>query len=137
MEVRLRHLDVVAKDPVVADLERLDAGPLPFLLLELRDPVLPSRREVPEFVEFSVEPLPDHTPGLCEGRGIVHDRPPDEVDDPGMVAHRIEGFPDEERGVIAEERFYVRDTLKRLFQRRKVPGTGVPVGDPPCNPLDV
>jgi hypothetical protein len=42
--VRLRDLDVVAEDLVVADLERWDARPLALRRLELREPALSSRR---------------------------------------------------------------------------------------------
>ena len=39
-EIRLGDLDIVAEDPVVAHLERIDAGPLPLALLDGRDPAL-------------------------------------------------------------------------------------------------
>src|SRR5207244_12644326 len=39
-QVRLRHLDVVAEDAVVADLERRDAGSRALALFHLRDHLL-------------------------------------------------------------------------------------------------
>jgi hypothetical protein len=51
MEVRPGHLDVVAEDPVVADLERADAGALPLAGLERGDDALPVLGELDDAVQ--------------------------------------------------------------------------------------
>ncbi len=135
MQVGFCHLDVVAKDTVVADPERLDTRPLPFLLLKLGDPVLPGRCQVPEAVEFRVEPLADHAARSGERRGVVDYSPGDEVCSRGVVGHHIQGVADERRSIGVKERFYARDRFERVPQRYKVARAGVSIGDPSGNPL--
>src|SRR4029078_7397009 len=52
--MRLRDLDVVAEDLVVADLERGDARPFALRRLELREPALPVDGDAPELVDLGV-----------------------------------------------------------------------------------
>jgi hypothetical protein len=55
----LGHFDVVAKDLVVADLERADARPLPFAALELGDEALARAADRAQVVELGVPAVLD------------------------------------------------------------------------------
>ena len=77
-QVGLGHLDVVAEDLVVADLERADAGPLPLAALELGDEGLAGAADRAQVVELGVPAvLDDAALGQEEGR-LVEDGPVDE-----------------------------------------------------------
>ncbi len=80
-QVGLGHLDVIAEDLVVADLERADAGPLALPLLQLGDEGLAGAADRAQVVELGVPAvLDDPAFGQQEGR-LVEDGPVDERGD--------------------------------------------------------
>src|SRR5262249_57066330 len=54
VQVRLRDFDVVAEHAVVADLQRVDAGPRPLALFELGDHLLAAAADRAQVVELAV-----------------------------------------------------------------------------------
>ena len=81
VEVRLGHLDVVAEDLVITDLERVDARPFPLPLLEAGDEGFAGAADRPQLVELGVEAVLDDS-ALGEEKGrLVEDGPVDESRD--------------------------------------------------------
>ena len=82
-QVGVGDLDVVAEDPVVADLERLYARPLPFLGFQVGQvlPCVVGRRA--QVVQFLRESLPDDIAFARPGRGFVDDCPGNQFDSSG------------------------------------------------------
>src|SRR5450759_2942520 len=66
MHIGVRHLYEIAEDFVVADLERVDAGPGAFLSLNPGDGILAPVAQRPPFVQLAVDPVA-HT-GLIPNR---------------------------------------------------------------------
>ena len=71
VEVRTRHLEVVAEHAVEPDLEARDAGARAFLGLELGNPALARVCELVQAVTMGVETVPNQTPIARERRGLV------------------------------------------------------------------
>ena len=74
VQVRLRDLDVVAEDAVVADLERGDAGARALPLLHLGDHLLARRRDAPQVVELGVDAVADVAAVARQRRRLVDER---------------------------------------------------------------
>ena len=81
VQVRVRHLDVVAVDLVVPDFEGVDAGPLALALLQRGDPLSSLAFGRADLVEFLVEALADDAALGDLLRRIGNDRPVDQVTD--------------------------------------------------------
>ena len=137
VQVRLRDLDVVAEDPVVADLERGDAGPRALLLLHLRDDLLARPADRAQFVERRVEAVADEAAVAGERRRLVDER---RFDGRAHLRHVVQfgGQASEERRLqLLEDHPDPRDRAERLLQRDEVAGTGRPEHGPRHEPLEV
>ncbi len=73
-QIRLRDLDVVAEDAVVANLQGGNAGTSPLRVLHRRDLMFPGAADVAQVVELGVDAVPNRAaiPGQC--RRIVSQR---------------------------------------------------------------
>ncbi len=69
----LRHLEIVAEDPVVPDLQIADARPLPLAPLQIRDPHLAVLDGILERVQLRRIAGPDETPFPDDEGRVVHD----------------------------------------------------------------
>ena len=85
VEVRLRHLDVVAEHAIEADLQRGDAGARALLLLHLGDDLLARAADVAQLVELGVDAVA-HEPAVArQRRRLVLDGRFDPAADVGQV----------------------------------------------------
>ena len=73
------HLEVVAEDPVVADLELGDAGPFAFLLFQAENDLFAVAQEDDQLVQLFVKTFPDQVAVPERYRGVVPDSPVDQV----------------------------------------------------------
>jgi len=62
--ISMSDLDIVAKDLVVADLERLDSCALAFNVLQVGNPIACVARGFDYVIQFAGEPAPDNPSGL-------------------------------------------------------------------------
>lgn len=79
--MRVRDLDVISKNIVVANLEGRDAGALALLLLQFCYPILPAERHPAKLIELCVESLSDDAPIRQCKRWIVFDGVVNEFDE--------------------------------------------------------
>ena len=124
VQVGSGHLDVIAENTVVSDLE---AGYSRFLLLrgrQLGDPRLPVPGGRDEAVEIRIVPLPDHAAFFGRDRRFIANR---RIDHTGNVFERIEAAGDLGKaftGRPRQEIFYPRQALYRVFERHEIPCVG-------------
>src|ERR1035437_10089657 len=74
VQVRLGDLEVIAEDAVELDLQRTDAGPLAFALLDLCDVLLAVTAQVAKFVESRIDPRADDTAVRQRKRRLIFER---------------------------------------------------------------
>src|SRR5580700_6480429 len=74
MQVRLRNLNVVAEDRVEFDLERADAGPPAFPLLDLCQHLFAVAREFAQFVKITIYARRNYAPIGETQRRLWHNR---------------------------------------------------------------
>src|SRR5215510_11189833 len=96
LEVRLRDLDVVTEDLVVADLERPYSAAFALARLELRQKILSARQHIAQFVKLSGEARANDRAALYLRRRALGDGPRDVTDDviailqsPGEIGRRL------------------------------------------------
>ena len=89
--VRVRDLDVIAEDLVVADLERGDFRALDLARLEARDPALAVALDRAQLVEFGGIAFADEAAFLQEHRRVGGDGGADER---ARLVHRVEPLAD-------------------------------------------
>src|SRR5262245_7166229 len=96
LEVRLRDLDVVTEDLVVADLERPYSAAFALARLELRQKIFPARQHAAQFVKLFGEARADDRPALYLRRRTLGDGASDVTDDviailqsPGEIGRRL------------------------------------------------
>ena len=73
-QIRFRHLDEISEDGIEPDLERLDPGLRDLAFLQLRDPVFPFARALPQFVQIGIEAVSKNSAFLQDHRRIVDQR---------------------------------------------------------------
>ena len=135
--MRSAHLDVVAVHPVVADLERVDAGPLALARFQFGKKAVGVGRQFPQLVEGRVEPRGEHAAVAHDHRGIVDDRALQQVGDRG---HRVEPCVElcEQRGVeIGEMHLDPRQRGQRDRQSGQIARAGRAQRDAGRDPLHV
>src|SRR5882672_5462737 len=81
LQVRLRDLDVVTEDLVVADLERTYSAAFALARLELRQIIFPARQHAAQLVKLSGKARADDRAALYFRRRTFGDRPRDVIDD--------------------------------------------------------
>ena len=91
MLLGLPHFEVVTEDPVVADLERRDAGRLAFLSFETGDVPLAVPRQRPEPIQLRVDASGDHA-ALGQGSGRLREHRVQTRSEFGQRIHRGETF---------------------------------------------
>src|SRR5262245_30483055 len=96
LQVRLRDLDVIAEDLVVADLERPYSAAFALARLELRQKIFPAREHVAQLVKLFGEACADDRAPLYLKRRALGDGPRDVTDDviailqsPGEIGRRL------------------------------------------------
>src|SRR5205823_6291768 len=104
MEVRLRDLDVVPEDAVVADLQRRDAGSRPLALLHLRDDLFPRSTDRLDLVELVVDSVPRETPVAGKRRRVVDEGLLDAIADVGEIVELRDERLRERRLEVGEQR---------------------------------
>ena len=97
VQIGRRHLDVVAEDPVEADLQGRDPGPLPLRRLHgcNRVPGIPA--DGAQLVQLVVEAVPDRPAVARERRRVVGQRRGDPVVDVTQLVEPVEQHADERR----------------------------------------
>ena len=73
-EIRLRDLDVVPEDAVVADLQRADAGPRALRLFHRGDVLLAGTTDRAQLVELGVHAVADHAAVARDRRWFIEQR---------------------------------------------------------------
>ena len=124
MQVRLRNLDVVAEDTVVADLERADAGARPFPLFHLGDDTLPGSADRAQFVQLAIDAVTSEPAVARERRRIVDERRFDPAAHVGEVVEFGGDGAEQRRLDLGQQRVQPRHRRERLLQRRDVARTG-------------
>ena len=140
--VRPPNFDVVAEDPVVADLERLDAGALALLALQRRQVRARAGRDPTQSVELLVEAGAQHAAVAQRRRRIVDDGLGDGVRhvgtgvearqqavDPAALAFLAAG--------LGEQRGEIRHRFEPSAHRRHVPWRGPAGSDPSREALQI
>src|SRR5262249_16996263 len=96
LQVRLRDLDVIAEDLVVADLERPYSAAFALARLELRQKIFPPGEHIAQFVKLFGEALADDRAPLYLRRRALGDGPRDVTDyviailqSPGEIGRRL------------------------------------------------
>src|SRR5439155_8383754 len=90
-----RYLDEITEDRIESDLERLDSGLGNLALLQLRDPIFPFARPLPQLVEIGVKAVPENAAFLQDHWRIVHQRRAQSFRQPRHFLERIENSPRE------------------------------------------
>src|SRR5579863_1155373 len=73
MEVWLRDLNVITKNRIKLHLQRANARPLALALFNLGHELLAVAAEVPQFIQFSVNPALNHTTIAQRNWRLAHD----------------------------------------------------------------
>ncbi len=141
MQVGLRNLDVVAEDVVEADLERRDAGALPFARFDLRDVLAAVLAEVAQFVEFGVVARADGgAVADVDGRSVGQARRgwARRLRAPDRAARRFRARR-AERGFAASRAAFgkPRRLIERFAEREKIARTGAADHDFGEQPFDI
>ena len=125
----LGDLDVIAEDPVVADLQVLDAGLLALLLLHPGKVFPAVFRNVAQLVQLGAVPLLDHA-AVLDGDGRVG------IDGPAQHVHklihgiqRVQRLPDQRGAELRATTPELGHRIQRVLQRKAVPGVDRVVGD--------
>ena len=137
-QIRLRDLDIIPEDPVVAHLERADAGPLPLALLDGGDPPLAFGTDAAQLVQFRAVTLLDQL-ALPERIGrIVGDSAVDQLEH--LAADRPNPRPCRRSAGHCRptsSSLTRGSTANGLFERQQVPGIGHAERSPADQPLQV
>ena len=136
-EVRLRDLDVVAEDAVVANLERRNAGPRPLRVFHRGDVLLVRAADAAQVVELGVDAVADHAAVARDRRRLVDERRVELVAEVGEIVELGDEAPDERRLQLGEEHAHARHGGNRLSQRDEVARPGDAERRARDEPLDV
>ena len=102
MKVRLRHLDVVAEDAVVADLERCDAGAFSLGSLHVGNVLLGVSTDRSQLVELEIAAFPYESPVPNQRGWVIHKRRFDHVADLCHLIELSKQTPDERSLTLAD-----------------------------------
>ena len=120
MEIRRRHFDVVAEDPVEPDLQGGDAGSLPLGGLHRRDPAAGVAADGAQLVEIAVDAVSNRPPIARKRRRIVDQRRRDAVVDIAQIVEPVQQHADErclKLGCVGAGR---RDDADGSAERRQI-----------------
>ena len=138
LEVGIANFDVIAEHAVVADLQRLDAGALAFLVFQPRDVVLRVAGCAAHLVEFGREALPNHIAVAHAYRRVVRDSLPDELDDLAVVRDPLREPVHLVRIVVfAQQVFDFRRGVQAVGKTNEVARRGVMPANPVHQPFHV
>ena len=129
MQVRLRHLDVVAEHPVEADLEVADAGPLALRPLHGRYLLLRVAADRAQLVERGVHAVANAAAVARQRRRLVDQGRPDGLAHVGDVVELRREAAHERRSALGKVVAHLRDQRHRLPQRDHVARPGRAQGD--------
>ena len=136
-QVRLRHLDVVAEDAVVADLERRDAGSRALALFHLRDHLLARTADRPQLVELPIDAVAREAAVAREHRRVFGQRRFNRAADVREVVELGDERSHERRLQLAEHRAHPRHDAERLPEADEVAWSGGAEGGTRDEPLEV
>jgi len=137
LEVRVRHLDVVAVNRVVADLQRVDSGPLAFALLEVVDPLFAVAGGPAQVVQIVVVPSAMMSPSVISIGGSETIASSISSRTPGQ---RIEGLVKPLQSLtirVSESLANVGNDGEGIPQRAQVPRVRPLARDPSDQPLEI
>ena len=125
------NIDIIPEDPVVPDLEGFDTGLLPFLFLELHNPVPAGVEDRMDSIEFRRKPRPDNPAIAGNRRRLLNNRPTDQGNGVRKVPHIPECIVKKGRDVIAlfrvDRTFQCWQGGKGICKGKQVPRPGIPV----------
>ncbi len=139
MQVRLRDLDVVAEDAVVANLEGVDARPSALGLLHLGDDLFAGTADAAQLVEFAIHAVPGEAAIARQGRRLVVERRFDPVANVHEIVQLGEQRPDERRLQVRQHGPEPRDDGERVLQADEIArarGAESGAGDEPLEILN-
>ena len=136
MQIGLGHLDVEPEHPVVADLERLDSGPLLLRHLHRRDRRAAALRELHQLVEVGTKARA-HETRLATRRHFIDQRPLEEAGQHRDRAQRGSQVPQQRRRASLERRGQIRHLAQRAAQSRQIARHSLPHRQPPEETLYV
>jgi hypothetical protein len=137
LQVRLRDLDVVAEDLVVADLERADAGARALARLELGDPALAVVAKRAKLVDLGRVAGADEI-ALPRARGRrVDERAADEIRELRKRIHAIAKSREEPTAAIGQALLHRRAPRERLAKPDEIARRRRAAADPPGEPLEI
>ena len=135
--VGLRDFNVIPKDFVEADLQRLDAGLLFLRCLQLGDDALGVGEDLPQLVHVLVVPGPDDAP-LPHGEGrLVEDASGDEVCQVRQPRELLPQAGQEHGGLVRQIVLQLRQAAQPGSQRHEIPCPGGAVDDAGDEPFQV
>ena len=135
-QVRVGHFQVVAEDPVVADLQRPDARPLALLPLQSGDVLLGVPRRRSQVVQLLREPRPHDAPvAALRRRVVVHGRSDDGNDILARV--HVAAKPADGSLALRQQVDHGGHGLEASAQRHHLAGRRVASGHPVDQPLQV
>jgi len=136
-QIGFRHLDVVAEDLVIADLQGADAGAGLFLRLQPGDEPLPLAADTAQLIQFPVVAIGNH-PAVPQDKGrILRNRRPDEA---GNIRQRVDGndgLGQEWGSAASGGGNNGRNSLQRIPQGNHVLGRSRRKADSAVQPLQV
>ena len=135
--VGLRHLNIVAKDPVVLHLQVFDAGGGPLPGLQVADPLPAVPGGAPGLVQFRAVPRPDHPAIRQQHRGLRVNGPGEQRRDVRQRGEQVMHLPDPLLGQGGQQRLGLGRGLQAPEQRQAVPGAQAPVAQLAQQPLNI